>query len=639
MSKHDRAILYGINNYRHISDLRGCKNDVENIERLLIEEFGFKSRNIVTRTDDDVVYDALEHDWKWLLKDVRPGARLVFHFSGHGSYVEDESGDEDDGVDEILCLYNMKFGNPRSYLMDDQIHEWTRELPEDVRLTMILDCCHSGTGTRQIRQRVRSGRSVSGEELPLVIDDGRTRSRSASNDEKPGDSRLKLARFVQPPDEVEERKIQFGRRKRIGKRSSGRLNHVRFSGCRDDQTSADAWIDGDFHGAFSYYLCDNIRASGDSVLHTDLIAKVRRSLEAEYSQIPQLAPKDVATRVFGGIEVDRQSPDVATGQAGDDALPSPVDIPQSADLGKLISLVEQMLKELRSAAGRQGGVASSSGSRGNRALVYVHGICWHDAGFSDKWFRALRSHLSTGLRQQLEANRHEVLWSRHVSSGDRGEELRNSSQQEVADEIRDVLLDRVDQSMELQMDRADSSLDRESMDRALFGIPGLDCVDDFVKYLLSNRIRSEVIDEFKKKVHPLLQNGVEVDVIAHSWGTVVTLEAMHQLQGQSLSGRVRNFFTVGSALSIRPIQRRLKFGAETGLKPAFVDRWVNIDARGDVVGGTLKRFPFSVDEEFLNCPAVTCPSGLFGPSPACAHRSYFESENVAVNREIFARFM
>ena len=84
------------------------------------------------------------------------------------------------------------------------------------------------------------------------------------------------------------------------------------------------------------------------------------------------------------------------------------------------------------------------------------------------------------------------------------------------------------------------------------------------------------------------------------------------------------------------MQRRLSYGAETGRKPILVDQWINIDARGDVVGGTLRSFPFDVDHEELNLEPTGCSSGFFGVSPACAHRSYFVEENTIVNRDIFA---
>src|SRR5439155_24598931 len=102
---------------------------------------------------------------KWLFKDVGAGDRVVLHFSGHGSYIPDEDGDEDDHLDELICLYDMDWDNPNSYLKDDDLREWTKDLPKGAILTVILDNCHSGTGTRMI---VRPGSAKTAGEHVLI---------------------------------------------------------------------------------------------------------------------------------------------------------------------------------------------------------------------------------------------------------------------------------------------------------------------------------------------------------------------------------------------------------------------------------------------------------------------------------------
>ncbi len=53
--------------------------------------------------------------------------------------------------------------------------------------------------------------------------------------------------------------------------------------------SADAYIDGDYHGALTYFLCKAIEASEDGVTYRDLIDRVRRALrENQFEQVPQL---------------------------------------------------------------------------------------------------------------------------------------------------------------------------------------------------------------------------------------------------------------------------------------------------------------------------------------------------------------
>ncbi len=176
--------------------------------------------------------------------------------------------------------------------------------------------------------------------------------------------------------------------------------------------------------------------------------------------------------------------------------------------------------------------------------------------------------------------------------------------------------------------------------RALFGIPGLDCVDDFAKYLASDRIRKAVVNEFLTVVGPLLDSGKTVDVISHSWGTVVAYEGLRLLENRNSTGSVLNLFTVGSALAVSYVRNSLR--PKDGKKPSMVDRWINLDAKGDIVGGSLRAVGLPVNAEYLELDPVGCPlKGRFMPKhePACAHSSYFDERNRTVNRDIFAVHM
>ena len=43
---------------------------------------------------------------------------LFFHYSGHGSYIKDENGDEVDGKDECLCPIDYAYSG---MIIDDEI--------------------------------------------------------------------------------------------------------------------------------------------------------------------------------------------------------------------------------------------------------------------------------------------------------------------------------------------------------------------------------------------------------------------------------------------------------------------------------------------------------------------------------------
>ena len=93
------ALLVGIDKYqhRHIGNLNGAVNDVHSMKRLLVERFGFPDDNQHLRvlTNSDATRKAIlkgieEH----LIARADSNSIVVFHYSGHGSYLRDEQ-DED----------------------------------------------------------------------------------------------------------------------------------------------------------------------------------------------------------------------------------------------------------------------------------------------------------------------------------------------------------------------------------------------------------------------------------------------------------------------------------------------------------------------------------------------------------------
>ena len=216
----DKAFLSGINDYKTIGDLRGCVNDTATVRRLLVEEFGFDVDNIRTKTDAQVTKSEMNKGWKWLLRNANAGDRLVFHFSGHGSYTADTDGEagEADFRDELMCLYGMDWNDPTTYLLDDEVAEWTTQIPAGVYVTFLLDCCHSGTGTRFIQPELtRAAKTDFASAASLSIEDVAVRranaddkklSRGASKEIKPSKQedigrQTVLARFAPPPVEVQ----------------------------------------------------------------------------------------------------------------------------------------------------------------------------------------------------------------------------------------------------------------------------------------------------------------------------------------------------------------------------------------------------------------------------------------------------
>merc|ERR1719414_1049563 len=86
----------------------------------------------------------IEEGMRWLAAGAQPGDVLFFHYSGHGAQKEDPHGYEEDGMNETILPVDFKSSG---MMTDDEMGEiMVRHLPEGVRLTAVMDCCHSGTG-------------------------------------------------------------------------------------------------------------------------------------------------------------------------------------------------------------------------------------------------------------------------------------------------------------------------------------------------------------------------------------------------------------------------------------------------------------------------------------------------------------
>lgn len=263
-----KAVLIGVNRYRLAgADLRGCVNDVRNMKTVLTGAYGFKAGDITTLLDFAATKRAIEAAITSLVLKARKGDVLLVHFSGHGSNVPDDDGDEADRRDEILCPTDLDWKNP---LRDDFLKKTVKAMPDGVSLTFITDCCHSGTITRAV---LPPDAPLMERYLPSPWDLAATESGRRLRGKPRGTFRQSAKVLRRGRDVVA---VQG-------------MREILISGCRADQTSADAWIKGSYNGALTYYLVDVLNSARGSLTHRELHQRVSAKLaRAGYDQVPQL---------------------------------------------------------------------------------------------------------------------------------------------------------------------------------------------------------------------------------------------------------------------------------------------------------------------------------------------------------------
>jgi hypothetical protein len=186
------ALLFGINNYRgEDSDLRGCLNDLDDVEQKLKSEFP----DFVVKKfkDEEVIVQRFIAEIEMALLNTKKV--LYIYYSGHGTKI---------GKQEALYLFNGP-------LMDDVICDLQNKTPDYLRVVAKFDSCFAGgMADRHFNPRY-----------------------------------VKSRFYVIPGVEIEPSEKHFGR--------GDTQTWVIGAGCDKNQTSADAEFNGRANGAFTFY--------------------------------------------------------------------------------------------------------------------------------------------------------------------------------------------------------------------------------------------------------------------------------------------------------------------------------------------------------------------------------------------------
>lgn len=133
------------------------ENDVPHVMGAM-KSLGIQNANITLMQDSKATKQGILDAFSNLSRKVSGGDFIMIHFSGHGQQMIDLNGDELDGLDEAIVPYNSavyfqeEFNEGQYLITDDKLNEIITELRIKAGATgkvlLVLDSCHSGTGTR-----------------------------------------------------------------------------------------------------------------------------------------------------------------------------------------------------------------------------------------------------------------------------------------------------------------------------------------------------------------------------------------------------------------------------------------------------------------------------------------------------------
>ncbi len=285
-----KLLLVGINDYAPAGaggpDLRGCVNDVRDAWDTFVNVLRIAPpipRYTRVLTDSRATREKIMTGLKWLLTPEAGIERLVFYYSGHGSWVVDTNRDEPDGRDETICPHDFATAG---MIVDDEFRSLFSSLKPGITLEVVFDSCHSGTVTR---------------ELDLM--------RAATTEQQV------TVRYIEPPV---DHSIYFEANPSLPLKGLLRstatkqvvpvpgMNHILWAACRDDQTAAETAIGGTQRGVFSYCFFKALRRAGLTVVRSQLDAIVCSAIRRMgYNQVPQLEgnASEVTQPIFRGVKV------------------------------------------------------------------------------------------------------------------------------------------------------------------------------------------------------------------------------------------------------------------------------------------------------------------------------------------------
>lgn len=248
-----KALLIGINYIGTRNELGGCINDINNIGNFIIENCDYKVENITKLTDKTEIKPTLKNIIDSIInltKDIKAGDTLLFYYSGHGSQIDDDD-DKTNELDQVLVPLDYK---ENGFINDTWLFDnLAKVLPKDVTLWCFTDCCHSGT--------------ILNLEYNLLYNRRKNKQKTDLYNE---DDWVNMYTFYLTNNKIE---------------TDGDI--FMFSGCLDEQTSADL---GD-RGAFTNVLLETLsNCKNNPRKIIDILKEIDCRLNIDgHSQIPQLS--------------------------------------------------------------------------------------------------------------------------------------------------------------------------------------------------------------------------------------------------------------------------------------------------------------------------------------------------------------
>ncbi|MGD1849243.1 MAG: caspase family protein [Cyanophyceae cyanobacterium] len=229
-----------------VPSLRGCVTDIESIELYLRSQVADGDWELVeprVLKNEQATREGVITGFQEFLCQATENDVALFYYAGHGAQERAPKVFlplEPDGMNETLVCYDSRTTTGRD-LADKELRYLINQVAKrNPHILVLMDCCHSGGGTREVAEGTRQG---------------------------PADDRVRpLESYLFAQDQA----FLQGLDGAGASLSEGR--HVVLSACRDYQLAKECrGADGKAHGAFSYYLLETLQRAHGKMTYRELI--------------------------------------------------------------------------------------------------------------------------------------------------------------------------------------------------------------------------------------------------------------------------------------------------------------------------------------------------------------------------------
>lgn len=291
MSSNIYALLVGIDNYpSSVSSLKGCVNDVIAVEEYLqgrVNSEGFQL-HLRTLKNQEATRQAIIDSFQQHLCQASSNDVAFFYYSGHGSQEEAPPEFwhlEPDRLDETLVCWDSRTEGNWD-LADKELAKLIAEVAaKQPHFIVIMDCCHSGSGTRDPLQETGVRR------VPM------------DKRQRPLDS------FICSPSEADKLLPSSRSLKTPTGWTLSNKRHILLAACRDNEEAKEYYGNSQSRGAFCFFLMETLKQVNGSLTYRDLFKRTNALVCSKVTaQSPQLEATnlgDLDQPFLGGAIADR----------------------------------------------------------------------------------------------------------------------------------------------------------------------------------------------------------------------------------------------------------------------------------------------------------------------------------------------